>query len=234
MRLRHITEDPSDDHPTHHILDDDDYYSGGQRSRATLDVNRPDTIPDFWDRLKEIECGEMLEASRFEELIPFIYAPGTTRVLYVGSHNEFHARIKARAQGADKDKIESVYYGEDEGAVGRIGTDLKDLVNPLTGDPEACAPNHLQYVAFYRSATPETIAAAVKMLMDQRCVRPDAWIKTRDGDLAPAKDVAATGQVAQAVDYVASGRPGWDQTMRAAGLAAPGQRWWAPTSESRR
>lgn len=199
-----------------------------------IDVSDPDAVPEFWERFREIECGEMIEAMRFRTTYPFIYAPDTTRILYLGHSNEFHDDVKQRVYGADEDKVESVYYGEAPGAVGRIGINLQSLPNPLSGFDDRCQPNNLQYVAFYGSATPETIAAAIKMLLDQKYIKPDAWIRTKDGSLAPARSVAATGQVAKAVDYVASGKPGWDQTMRDAGLAAPGQKWWAPTSESRR
>lgn len=189
----------------------------------------------FQHALAQINANSIIDAGYFQNHIPFMYVPGTSRVLYVGKDGEHHSHLRGRVPGkADSDLLQSAYINTEPGAIGRIGINLLKIPRPdnIWEDMEYELPG-LQYVAFYISSSEPLISNCIRALVEQGYLKSDAMVRGEDDKIKPASVFAARGKSDQSRDVQVSGQNTWQRQSERAGVIRPGQKWWAPTSEGK-
>ncbi len=189
----------------------------------------------FQHSLAQINPNSVVDADYFADSLPFMYVPGTSRVLYVGKSGEHHSHLRGRVTDKiDSDLLQSAYINTEPGAVGRIGFGLLKIPRPgnIWEDDDMVVPD-LQYVPFYISTSEPLLSNCVKALLDQGYIRPDALVRGDDDKIKPASVFAARGRIDSPRGVTDPGQNSWQRQHVKAGVINPGQKWWAPTSEGR-
>ncbi len=195
--------------------------------------------PDDLEAITMITAGQLIDSKFVKWHKPFIYCPQSKRqLLYTGPDNSYHHSIMTqigRISDEEYDTVQATYSGKAPGAVGRIGRGLQRLED-MTGDYYEVDYPELEIVAFYnrRDDARGYAAAAVKGLLKERLISGQALV-TFEGYVIEAQKFAQHAiEEPELTRQEVATKPTMQTSMKKAGIIGPGQRWWAPTSESTR
>lgn len=213
-----------------------------------------DRNSDPYRKIKDLRPSCLIDDEICEYTIPFIGSDGD---VFIGNHNEYHADV---LRSISDDNLRSKTYNAygDNGVVGRIGYNLDRIYGdfPVLGTIRARADMNNADVAIVVQElinknlvspdTPFVVGSNVVKAQDLLGAAPEVSDEDETKSRLAVMLHLGADQYGRRLDAktkqaimrkLGMETPGqvqnkWQQGLQKAGMQAPGQKYWAPTSES--